>query len=278
MLTPKNASIKDIFEGVRKQEEAFKESYFLAPIFKDRKIFATIAGFSTTLQVIGAEPGWAIVQPLSLTTARVVAVPRVGEIEKYLNALPKVSFILAKKYEDEWFGFPAYEYHSKLGNLAPWNMRQINKGRGSKFCQVVTGYDGKNFWFLSPDFKRHPFIAEFLQDNLREKTPLKKLTGQGLTPQEKLTYRIALDMEKEPVEEMLKRVVAHGGGKLHSYADRGDSYTIRFSVAGETVSATVKKDLQIISAGFCLSGEDNKFDLASITSVVQEGKGTLHYE
>jgi len=273
-----NTNVKDILKGVKEQEKAFLKSYFLAPIFKDRKVYVTIAGFSTTLRVSNAEPGWAIIKPFTLMAAKVVATPTIVEIEKYLNALPKVSFILARKYEDEWFGFPAYEYHSKLGNLAPWNMRQINKGRGSKFCQVVTGYDGKNFWFLSPDFKRHPFIAEFLQDNLREKTPLKKLTGQGLTPQEKLVYRIALDMEKEPVEEMLKRVVAHGGGKLHSYADRGDSYTIRFSVAGEEVSATVKKDLQIISAGFCLSGEDNKFDLASITSVVQEGKGTLHYE
>ncbi len=271
-------TVKDLLKGVREQEKVFLKSYFLAPIFKDRRVSATVAGFSTTLRVINAEPGWAIIKPLSLVTAKVIRKPELTEIISYLDKLPKVSFILSKKYEDEWFGFPAYEYHSKLGNLSPWNMRQINEGRGAKFCQVTTGYDGKNFWFLSPDFKRHPFIAEFLQDNLREKTPLKKLTGQGLTPQEKLVYRIALAMEKEPVEEMLKRVVAHGGGKLHSYVDRGDSYTIRFSVAGEAVSATVKKDLEIISAGFCLSGEDNKFDLASITSVVREGKGGLNYD
>jgi len=43
------------------------------------------------------------------------------------------------------------------------------------------------------------------------------------------------------------------------------------------VSATVKKDLQVVSAGFCLSGEDNKFDLASLVSVVQEGQGSLNY-
>ncbi|MBA7668158.1 hypothetical protein ES703_76264 [subsurface metagenome] len=271
-------TVKDILRGVKEQERVFLKSYFLAPIFKDRKVYTTVAGFSTTLQVINAEPGWAIIKPISLTRAKVISRPAEKDIQRYLNALPKVSFILAKKYEDEWFGFPAYEYHSKLGNLAPLNMRQINRGRGAKFCQVVTGYDGKNFWFLAPDFKRHPFIAEFLEDNLREKTPVSKLTGQGLTPQEKLTYRIALDMEKEPVEEMLKRVVAHGGGKLHSYVDRGDSYTIRFSVAGEVVSATVKKDLQIISAGFCLSGQDNKFDLASLTSIVREGRGTLYYD
>jgi len=219
-------SARDVFEGVRSQEEAFKKSYFLAPIFKDRKVSATIAGFSTTLRVVGAEPGWAIVKPLSLTRAKVVSIPAEKDIKKYLEALPKVSFILVKKCEDEWFGFPAYEYHSKLGNLAPWNMRQINEGRGAKFCQITTGYDGKNFWFLSPDFKRHPFIAEFLQDNLRDKTPIDKLRGQGLTPQEKLAYRVALSMEKEPIEEMLKRFVAHGEGKLHSYVDRGDSYTV----------------------------------------------------
>ena len=271
--------IKDIFESIKEQEKIFLESYLLAPIFKDRKVSATIAGFSTTLRVMGAvEPGWAIIKPLSLTKAKVVRKPEPAEIISYLDKLPKVSFILAKKYEDEWFGFPAYEYHSKLGNLSPWNMRQINEGRGAKFCQIVTGYDGKNFWFLSPDFKRHPFIAEFLQDNLRERTPVKKLTGQGLTPQEKLVYRIALDMEKEPVEEMLKRFVSHGGGKLYSFTDRGDSYTIRFSIAGEVVSATVKKDLEIISAGFCLSGEDNKFDLASLVSVVKEGSGSLYFD
>jgi len=265
--------VDKVLDEVRKQEEEFLKSTFLAPVYKGGRVRTSVANLTSVLQVKHAKPGWAIIKPTSLIEAKVVRRPSHGELLKYLTKLPRVSFILSARHDSTWFGFPSYTYHSIFGNLETLNLRQVNVVTilpGLQFDQVVTGHDGKHFWYLSPDYKRHPGVGDYLRKALKRRVPPKDIKFPSLTPQEKKVYRIALELEKEPIETLLEKAVSHAGGKFDSYSDRGDLYLVSFTVDGEKVGATIKKDLQVISAGFCLDGGDKDFDLASLVSVVRE--------
>lgn len=266
-----------ILAQIENREKEFKKSQFLAPIH-NKKIYVTVLGMSTILEISSSKFEWAIIQPTSFHRAKVIRQAKPEEVNRYILQLPRVSLILAKKHKEEWLGFPAYQSHSILGDLSPFSLRPIKNARGSRFSQVATGFDGTAFWFLFQDSKRHSFLQASLQYHLEKRTQSENLNIKGLTKQERLIYKLILEMEKEPIEKMLVRVVQHGGGKLKSYSDQGDSYVVHFSVENEAVTAAVKKDLQVMSAGFCLDGHDEDFDLTSLVSVVREGRGKLYYE
>lgn len=277
--------ISEIMKSVGDQENKFLNSTFLAPIFRNGNICTRAAGFTVILKVPRSKVEWAIIRPTSLKTARIIREAKRFEILEYLEHLPKVSFILTKRRGDlsleerrtqeiRWFGFPAFSYHSVLGDLHPLDLRQINYAVGSQFERILAGYDGRNFWYASPDFSRHPYLAEELRLALKDQIPPDKikLHTSSTTPQERKVYRIAFELEKEPIEKLLERSVAHGGGDFGSFVDQGESYLVRFTIDGELVNASVKKNLQVISAGFCLDDRDADFDLTSLVSVVREKK------
>ena len=65
------------------------------------------------------------------------------------------------------------------------------------------------------------------------------------------------------------------GARLVGYAEREDGYRVEFAVGDErTVSLIEKGDLTVQVAGVCLSGEDRRFDLASLVGVLREAAGT----
>jgi hypothetical protein len=62
-----------------------------------------------------------------------------------------------------------------------------------------------------------------------------------------------------------------GGGDLHGFRDRGEFWLVEWLARDGQLhtSAIAKNDLTVISAGICLSGEDQKFDLQSLVGVVE---------
>jgi hypothetical protein len=85
-------------------------------------------------------------------------------------------------------------------------------------------------------------------------------------------------IEADPTRRRLAESLSHAGAELIDYLERGDVYRVRFLVGGRPhVSAIDKKDLTVQSAGICLSGEDRKFDLASLVGVLRESGQTGWY-
>lgn len=75
-----------------------------------------------------------------------------------------------------------------------------------------------------------------------------------------------------PARQPRASALAHAGADLCDFTDVEDSYRVTFTVDGHRhVSVVSKADLTVQSAGICLSGEDEKFDLNSLVGVLREG-------
>jgi hypothetical protein len=70
-------------------------------------------------------------------------------------------------------------------------------------------------------------------------------------------------------EYTLKESVRKAGGTLIGFTDNGNHKLIEWEVGGQRVKSKVNSDLRIISAGFCLSGEDKKHSLNSIINLAK---------
>jgi len=71
--------------------------------------------------------------------------------------------------------------------------------------------------------------------------------------------------------KLVRAAVVRGGGELLSLEPRGEQWTVRWQRAGSQYASIVDRKLNVVGAGFCLSGQDNLQDLASLVSLV-EGK------
>ena len=74
------------------------------------------------------------------------------------------------------------------------------------------------------------------------------------------------------MRQRLRESLSHAGAQLVDYLERADSFRVSYTVGGQQFTSSVNKDdLTVQVAGICLSGEDRKFDLASMVGVLREG-------
>jgi hypothetical protein len=157
---------------------------------------------------------------------------------------------------------------------------------GQEFEQVVAHNLGGAWWFEELDRRAPPAVAEGLREALRNGVAPEEVRLKGFTPEMRACYSLVFrkgELEREREfqrgqrrresldEARLRGALGFGGGDLHSFRDRGDYWLVEWMArSGELhTSAIAKTDLTVISAGICLSGEDEKFDLQSLVSVVE---------
>ena len=112
-----------------------------------------------------------------------------------------------------------------------------------------------------------------------------ELRKPTLTPEERTAYQRAYEAVvatyRDVTEVRLEKALAHAGAKLVAYLEQEGAYVVNFTVDGRSHQAAVRKtDLTLLSAGICLAGEDQKFDLNSLIGVLREGEetGQLYFQ
>jgi hypothetical protein len=115
-----------------------------------------------------------------------------------------------------------------------------------------------------------------------EELELKRRREEALIAMEntrKELVRKAQDRLKA-IEGTLEGDVAHAGGEYIGHEEKSDHYRIRYIVEGVEYISYVAKTPghQVLSAGICLDGEDQQFDLKSLITVIREGqdRGLIH--
>jgi hypothetical protein len=193
-----------------------------------------------------------------------------------------------------------------LAGLAPVRLAE----EVQLFDCVRTRCDGAQFWFDEQDMRHDPAAANYLRSALHDRTPPEDLQRRGLTAEQRAAYELnfwqlvlpreAFDAsrrnpphrrrtrgpgpgeqppESDPVRRRLRESLSHAGAELLDYLERADSFRVSFTVGGRQHTSSVNKDdLTVQTAGICLSGEDQKFDLGSLVGVLREGEqaGEIH--
>lgn len=256
-------------------EEAFLDTEFLAPVLPGGRVRVRIAGLVCTLRVTGRhEPGWAILKPLSLERARVVAQPGLRQVHDYLALFPAVRLVLVARTRQYWLALPAHRADTRFQIEGTARVYLVTGAE--PFQRVVARFDGAHFWFQEVDRRRNPAIAAYLREAFDAETAPEDLHKPTLTAEERAAYELAHQaveiVRRDRVKQRLSAALAHAGAELASYVEREDVYTVTYTVDGQMHRSTVAKDdLTVQVAGICLAGQDRRFDLQSLVGVLREG-------
>lgn len=268
-------NIHSLLDKMESAEESFLRTEFLAPVLPGGSVQVRIAGLVCTLRVEGqTEPGWAILKPLSMDTAQVVARPGLRQVQDYLALFPAVRLLMLARTGRDWLAAPARKGDARFQISGPVPV-QLAVGV-EPFQQIVARFDGTHFWFQEVDRRRSLAIAAYLREAFAAETSPDQLHKPTLTAEERhaygLLYKAIQDARRDKVELRLAEALAHADAELTSYIEREDAYTVAFTVDGGLHRSTVRKDdLTVLVAGICLSGQDRRFDLQSLVGVIREG-------
>jgi len=268
-------NIHNLLDKMESAEETFLETEFLAPILPGGRVQVRIAGLVCTLRVKGqSETGWAILKPLNLETAQVIATPSLRQVQGYLELFPAVRLLLLAREKQAWLAVPARKGDARfqIQGAVPVQLASSVE----PFQQIIARFDGAHFWFQALDRRRSAAVAAYLREALAAETPPNKLHKPTLTAEERtaytLLYQAVKEAQRDQVELRLADALAHAGAELASYIEREDAYTVAFTVDGQPHRSTVRKDdLTVLVAGICLTGQDQRFDLQSLVGVIREG-------
>ena len=287
-------SLANIFDRLEAQETALIGTRVLAPILGGRRVTVKVGGVACQLAVDSNARGWSVLEVESTQRAKWLRAATLSEREKYLALLPAVRFIALERNREIWHSFPACagDARLRLNGVAP-----VSGGENANvqmFDAIIARFDGTHFWFEKADARRSPAIAEYLRQSLAEQLAPDALHKKGLSSEERAAYALALygpppeivttdaatppswnplaaNINPSTPDGRLAQSLNHAGGRLVSWMDRGDAYTVTYQFGAQTHTSTVRADdLSIVTSGICLSGRDRDFDLTSLVGVMQE--------
>jgi hypothetical protein len=259
-------------------EERFLRSELLAPAVPGGTVGVRIDGIICRFRIDRAFAGWGIFRPCAADRALLVRRATMTERQRYLDLLPERRMILCHRVGREWLGWPLHHGDTRFGppTLVPIRLPEDTDA----LAVAITRFDGSQCWFDRLDEGADPAVAAYLRRALADRLPVDALQRRGLTAESRTAYAAALQLieaaEKDRTEARLERALGHAGAKLHGYREQDDCIRVEFTVDGERhVSVIGKRDLTVQLAGICLSGEDRKFDLSSLVSVLREAQGDV---
>ena len=279
----KKRDIHSVIARLAAAEDAFLRSEFLAPVLRGQGVQVRIAGVRCQLGVEPAEfQGWGVFRPLSHTQARLVRPASMGQRRQYLELFPPVPVLLCGrqgKNGQTWLALPAEAGDARVhtSEMVPiWLADEAEL-----FDAARARFDGSRFWFDQIDSRADPSAAAYLREALARMTEPRRIDRPGLTARHReayaAVYAYRLRRVKEDAraagERRLREALTHAGAEFRDYAERGDVYSVSYLVDGRRHTSVVRKtDLSVQTAGICLSGQDQKFDLHSLVGVLREGR------
>ncbi|MBS1954688.1 MAG: hypothetical protein JST89_10905 [Cyanobacteria bacterium SZAS-4] len=264
------------------EEERVLSRSFVAPVVRGQQVSVRVEGIAYTMSVTDRNfEGWAILKSSSPKKATVCGAPTLEQIKNYLQLLPRFRLILLEEFDNQLWSLQAYNADSRAQISGPISIKLAQ--RPSRFETVCARFDGTSFWYESADRRRDPAVAQALREALQADVSPESLHVLGAVPQEKLAYRMlwirkhpefAGSVPRAPQSDLqrIEGALNHAGAQLDGFWSEGaDRVSVRYVVDGNThVSSIRPSDLSVISAGICLSGMDQNFDLTSLVGVMRE--------
>lgn len=275
--------IRDLLAALAAREDELRGTRFLAPCVRGGAVVLRGGGllYSFTPQPQDFE-GWGIFEPFDETTARLIeeAAPRL--ICEYLQSLKQIRLRLSYRVEGQtWLASPVNEADARQRLDSGEAQRVFLVQEGAQFEQIVARWDGAFCWFEEVDRRADPTDAERLREALRSETPPAQIGWKNCTPEMRGCYVQAMQQRTGSRrklrylsdEQRLREALAFGGGHLISLEAQDDCWEILWATPNEYSYTSIirKRDLTVIDAGFCLSGQDSDFDVQSLVKVAEAG-------
>jgi len=271
-------NIHKLLNQIASAEAQLQSTQFLAPCVKGGQVRTRVAGMVYTFTPQPQQfEGWGIFQPVDKQTVTLIEGADLPQIVAYLQQFPAIRLRLAYLLQNQtWLAYPINEadMRQRFKTAKPVAVHLVTEG--VMFEQILARWNGNSCWFEEVDRRADPAIAETLQSNLKQLTPVEELQFKGMTPEMRSLYELATQQIEEFAqpkqdEKRLRQALKLGGGELHQFQDRGDYWTVDWTTSDGVrhTSAIAKDDLTVVSSGICLSGRDRDFDLQSLVGVME---------
>lgn len=280
----------DLIAKLGAAERALAGQEFLAPLCGDGRARLRLGGLVYELAVRAPAPGWWLCRAGGPAAAEAVEEAAPWMRGDYLALWPALRMVLLEPAgHGGWLALPLNpsDAAQRFGLAGPALLRLVEGGR--PFERVLARVEGRALWYDDVDRRADPAAAEALREALAglERSPdAAPPRLPGLAPGE----RAALDLlaargaagraaqARRSLEGRLRHALAIGGARLLGYEEAPGGYRVSWERDGRPSVTFVDSGLAVVSAGICLSGEDHRFDLASIVGVVRDAPDFARYE
>lgn len=271
-------------------EAALRGQAFLAPLAGDGRARVRVGGLVYELAVRAPAPGWWLCRATGPAAAVAEAEAPPWLRGDYLALWPALRLVLLEPAGPAaWLALPLNpsDVRQRFGLAGPLLLRLVEGGQ--PFERVLARVDGAVLWYDDVDRRADPATAEALRAALaaHERTPDEAGPRlPNLTPGERMAYELLAERSaaaraaaaRRSTERRLSQALAIGGARLLGYQDAPGGYRVAWERDGVRSVTFVDAGLSVVSAGICLSGEDHRFDLASIVGVVREAPDFARHE
>lgn len=279
---------KTLFEKMKVKELSFRQKEFLAPYTKlSQTAVVKMDNVNYKFRIVGFgdKAGFGVFRPIDHSCAKYVQEAPFDKVRQYLELLPKIHFILCYESESGWIAFPmnAPSAEQSLGLQSEIIIQNVTDCE--RFDTITARFDGINFWydepFASANHARSEALRQAFKLDLITSVPemMRGLSGiSGITPEERESFELAVGSwiyyKQTTTEDILKRTLDLGGGRLLSYVVRGRHLEVKWKSDGnqEYKSIIDKENMNVFSAGICLSGQDRYFHLKDLPFLMRKAE------
>lgn len=269
--------IRRLLADLSDAETALLTRCFIAPCVAGGRVRTRLQGLVYTFHTQPTtRTGWGVFQPKNATTARWVADARPAQIAAYLQLfIPLRLHLIRPLAAHTWLAYPLNEADARqrLGRCTPLPVLFVEQGVA--LDTIIARWDGNSLWYEAHDRRADPLLADRLREDLAAGVTSTTLRRPALTPELRTAYALAESAAPSATPQTtLAAALATGGGQLCGYRDLGDYWQVDWTTGnGEHHCSAIAKDLTVLSAGICLDGTDQRFDLHSLVGVVEQRPG-----
>jgi hypothetical protein len=271
-------AIRDSFWKLAAAESAFVGSEFLAPVVRGHGVAVKIAGVRCLLTINPREfQGFGIFLANSHLDATFVRDASAIERRDYLRLFPAVRLIAGAMQRGNVLATPENLADDRFAIAGAVVVNLCD--RVELFDVMLARFDGTQFWFDALDPRADLAMAAHLRRSIVEMADPNDLERAGMSKGQRLAYALEYTRRATKIladrrgrdDERLRLALAHAGAVLCDFTDAQDAYRVTYSVDGRRHTSIVgKNNLTVNSAGICLSGQDQNFDLSSLVGVLRE--------
>jgi len=274
----------NLIDRLAHDEAALRGQTFLAPLRTHGRARVRVRGLVYELDVPHAQPGGWLCQALDAARAAVIDAAQPWQRGAYLALWPALRLVLVERLcDDDWvaLAFNPSDAFQRFAIRGPLVIRLVEGGQ--PFERVIGRIEGATVWYDELDRRGDPATAELLRDALAAGHATPPLAGLG--PGERAGYALLTERhvaaraarDAACAERRLRDALMVGGARLTGYETSAGVLRVTWERDGQRSVTLVNANLDVVSAGICLSGADQHFDLASIIGVVRDAPQFARY-
>lgn len=276
-----------MIESLSREEADLPGQEFLAPLLRQGRARLRLHNLVYEFAVANAQPGWWLCRICDAQSAVVVDEALPWQRGDYLALWPVLRMVLVEPLHDgadaAWLALPynPAEAQQRFGVAGPLVLHLVEGGQ--PFERVIGRVEGCTLWYDDIDRRANPSIAEALRQALAAEQETPTIANLGVGERAAYTLYIAQQQarraatEAERQAQQVRHALEIGGARLLGYEQIRSGLRVTWERDGQRSVTLVDTDLNIVSAGICLSGEDHHFDLTSIIGVVRDAPDFARY-